>query len=409
MCGIAGRFNFNASQPVDRERLRAMTTALAHRGPDADGYYVDEGIGLGHRRLSIIDLATGDQPLCNEDGTIWTVFNGEIYNFAEIRRELESRGHVFRTNTDTEVIVHGYEQWGPDAVTRFRGMFAIAVWDGPKRRLLLFRDRLGVKPLYYSLLSSGMVFGSEIKALLEDPDVPRDWSAESLDAYLALQYVPCPQTIYEAVFKLPAAHYLIAEPGRVSIKRYWDLQFTGTGDASREDEYLDRLEQLLLESVKLRMISDVPLGAFLSGGIDSSLVVSAMAKLSQASHSRVVTTSVGFAEGAFNELAYARTVATHLKTEAHERVVDPDIRDLLPTLAWHLDEPFADSSAVPTYYVSKAAREHVTVALSGDGGDELWAGYARHRVERWELAARQWLGATGSRITGRIAERLPLA
>jgi asparagine synthase (glutamine-hydrolysing) len=408
MCGIAGRFNFNRSQPVDRERLRAMTTALAHRGPDADGYYIDDGIGLGHRRLSIIDLATGDQPLANEDGTVWTVFNGEIYNFAEIRRELESHGHVFRTNTDTEVIVHGYEQWGADAVTRFRGMFAIAVWDGPKRRLLLFRDRLGVKPLYYSLLSSGMVFGSEIKALLEDPDVPRDWSAESLDAYLALQYVPCPQTIYEAVFKLPPAHYLIAEPGRISIKRYWDLQFTGTGDASREDEYLDRLEHLLIESVKLRMISDVPLGAFLSGGIDSSLVVSAMAKLSQASHSRVVTTSVGFAEGAFNELAYARTVATHLKTEAHERVVDPDIRDLLPTLAWHLDEPFADSSAVPTYYVSKAAREHVTVALSGDGGDELWAGYARHRVEHSELVARRWLGQAGGRLAGWVGTQLPL-
>jgi len=385
-----------------------MTTALAHRGPDADGYYLADGIGLGHRRLSIIDLATGDQPLCNEDGTVWTVFNGEIYNFAEIRRDLESCGHVFRTNTDTEVIVHGYEQWGPDAVTRFRGMFAIAVWDGPKRRLLLFRDRLGVKPLYYSLLSSGMVFGSEIKALLEDPDVPRDWSAESLDAYLALQYVPCPQTIYEAVFKLPPAHYLIAEPGRVSIKRYWDLQFTGTGDASREDEYLDRLEYLLLESVKLRMISDVPLGAFLSGGIDSSLVVAAMAKLSQSSHSRVVTTSVGFAEQAFNELAFARTVATHLKTEAHEKVVDPAIGDLLPKLAWHLDEPFADSSAVPTYYVSKAAREHVTVALSGDGGDELWAGYARHRVEHSELVARRWLGQAGGRLAGWVGTQLPL-
>src|SRR3954468_10619555 len=287
MCGITGRFNFDPLRLVDRDVLAAMTDAVAHRGPDSAGYHVAPGIGLGHRRLSIIDLSTGDQPLSNEDGTIWTVFNGEIYNFAEVRRELESRGHVFRTNTDTEVIVHGYEQWGPDAVTRFRGMFAIAVWDGPKRRLLLFRDRLGVKPLYYSLLSSGIVFGSEIKALLQDPDVPRDWSAEALDAYLALQYVPCPQTIYEAVFKLPAAHYLVAEPGRVSIRRYWDLQFTGDGDESRESEYLDRLEALLFEAVKLRMISDVPLGAFLSGGIDSSLVVAAMTK---ASTSRVVTT-----------------------------------------------------------------------------------------------------------------------
>jgi len=408
MCGIAGRFNFNASQPVERGRLRAMTSALAHRGPDADGFYLGDGIGLGHRRLSIIDLTTGDQPLANEDGTVWTVFNGEIYNFAEIRRELESHGHVFRTNSDTEVIVHGYEQWGPDAVTRFRGMFAIAVWDAPKRRLLLVRDRLGIKPVYYSLLASGLVFGSEIKALLEDPDVPRDWSAESLDAYLALQYVPCPQTIYEGIFKLPAAHYLIAEPGRVAIKRYWDLQFTGTGDASREDEYLDRLEELLLESVKLRMISDVPLGAFLSGGIDSSLVVAAMAKLSRSSRSRVVTTSVGFAEQAFNELEYARTVANHLGTEAHEKIVAPEIGELLPKLAWHLDEPFADSSAVPTYYVSKAAREHVTVALSGDGGDELWAGYARHRVEHSELVARRWLGRTGGRLAGWVGTQLPL-
>ena len=408
MCGIVGRFNFNASQPVARERLRAMTTALTHRGPDADGYYVADGIGLGHRRLSIIDLATGDQPVANEDATVWTVFNGEIYNFAEIRRELEAHGHVFRTSSDTEVIVHGYEQWGVDAVTRFRGMFAIAVWDAPKRRLLLFRDRLGIKPVYYSLLASGVVFGSEIKALLEDPDVPRDWSAESLDAYLALQYVPCPQTIYEGIFKLPPAHYLIAEPGRVAIKRYWDLQFTGTGDVSREEEYLDRLESLLVESVKLRMISDVPLGAFLSGGIDSSLVVSAMAKLSQQSRSRVVTMSVGFAEQAFNELAYARTVAQHLGTEAHEKVVDPNIADLLPKLVWHLDEPFADSSAVPTYYVSKAAREHVTVALSGDGGDELWAGYARHRVEHSELVARRWLGHTGGRVAAWVGTQLPL-
>jgi len=408
MCGITGRFNFNASQPVDRARLRAMTTALAHRGPDADGYYVAEGIGLGHRRLSIIDLATGDQPVANEDGTVWTVFNGEIYNFADVRAELEAHGHVFRTSSDTEVIVHGYEQWGADAVTHFRGMFAFAVWDAPRRRVLLCRDRLGIKPLYYSLLASGMVFGSEIKALLEDPDVPRDWSAESLDAYLALQYVPCPQTIYEAVFKLPPAHYLIAEPGRVSIKRYWDLQFTGDGDVGREEEYLERLEQLLLESVRLRMISDVPLGAFLSGGIDSSLVVSAMAKLSRGSRSRVVTMSVGFAEQAFNELAYARTVASHLGTEAHEKVVEPSIGDLLPKLAWHLDEPFADSSAVPTYYVSKAAREHVTVALSGDGGDELWAGYARHRVEHSELLARRWLGRSGGRLAAWLGTRLPL-
>jgi asparagine synthase (glutamine-hydrolysing) len=408
MCGIAGRFNYDARQPIDPALPHAMTRVMTHRGPDAGGAYLGEGVALGHRRLSIIDLSTGDQPLANEDGTIWTVFNGEIYNFAEVRRKLESHGHVFRTNTDTEVIVHGYEQWGPDAVTRFRGMFAIALWDAPKRRLLLVRDRLGVKPLYYAPLASALVFGSEIKALLQDPDVPRGWSAEALDAYLALQYVPCPQTIYDGIFKLPPAHYLIAERGAVTITRYWDLAFDGTGDASREGEYLDRLESLLFEAVKLRMISDVPLGAFLSGGIDSSLVVAAMAQASRTSGSGVVTMSVGFAEQAFNELEYARTVASHLKTEAHETIVNPDITDLLPTLAWHFDEPFADSSAVPTYYVSKAAREHVTVALSGDGGDELWAGYARHRVEHSELVARRWLGSSGTRVAGWLGTQLPL-
>src|SRR5262245_22306081 len=405
MCGIAGKFLFNPNEPVDARRLAAMTTAVAHRGPDADGFYVGPGIGLGHRRLSIIDLSTGDQPLTNEDRTIWVVFNGEIYNFAEVRAELVARGHQFRTSSDTEVIVHAYEQWGEQSVERFRGMFAYAIWDEPNRRLVLVRDRLGVKPLHYAVSPSGLVFGSEIKSLLEDPAVSRDWSAEALDAYLALQYVPCPQTIYRGIFKLPPAHMLVAENGRVSIRRYWDLTFTGDGDPSREEEYLDRLDALVTESVRLRLLSDVPLGAFLSGGIDSSTVVAAMVETSPG---RVVTTSVGFAEQAFNEIESARTVARHLGTEQHEKIVEPHIVDLLPKLAWHLDEPFADSSAVPTYYVSQAAREHVTVALSGDGGDELWAGYARHRVEQWELAGRHWLGG-GARVAGRMAERMPLA
>src|SRR5438132_1642495 len=306
MCGIAGKFNFDAANPIDRERLTAMTAVLAHRGPDADGFYVHEGIGLGHRRLSIIDLATGDQPLANEDRTIWVTFNGEIYNFADIRQRLERAGHRFRTHSDTEVIVHAYEEWGDAAVARFRGMFA----------------------------------------------------------------------------------------------------FAGDGDSSREDEYLERLAALVTESVRLRLLSDVPLGAFLSGGIDSSTVVAAMVETCA---SRVVTTSVGFDERGFDELEYARVVARHPGCEAHEEIVKPDIVDLLPKLAWHFDEPFADSSAVPTYYVSAAARRHVTVALSGDGGDELWAGYARHRVERWEAAARRWLGPAGGRIAGHVAERLPLA
>jgi asparagine synthase (glutamine-hydrolysing) len=406
MCGIAGKLNFDPANPVNGEQLRAMTTVIAHRGPDSDGFYVGPGIGLGHRRLSIIDLATGDQPLANEDHTIWVVFNGEIYNFAEIRSDLAAAGHRFRTHSDTEVIVHAYEQWGDRAVERFRGMFAFALWDEPRRRLLLVRDRIGVKPLYYAATASGITFGSEIKALLEDPDVPRDWSAEALDAYLTLQYIPTPQTMYTSIWKLPAAHYLVAERGRVTVRKYWDLMFTGDGDPAREDEYLDRLDALVTESVRLRMISDVPLGAFLSGGIDSSAVVAAMVGTGGG---RVVTTSVGFDEGRFNELEYARTVAQHLGTEQHEKIVRPDIADLLPKLAWHLDEPFADSSAVPTYYVSKAAREQVTVALSGDGGDELWAGYARHRVEQWELNARHYLGTRAGRLVGKLAGHVPLS
>jgi asparagine synthase (glutamine-hydrolysing) len=405
MCGITGKFNFDSDRAVDHQRLRAMTDVLAHRGPDAEGFHIGRGIGLGHRRLSVIDLSTGDQPLANEDRTVWVVFNGEIYNFAEIRSELLRHGHRFRTTSDTEVIVHAYEQWGSQSVERFRGMFAYALWDDAARRLLLVRDRIGVKPLYYSANDAGITFGSEIKALLEDPDVPRDWSAEAVDAYLALQYVPCPQTIFRGISKLPAGHLLIAEPGRIEVRRYWDLAFPGDGDAGREAEYLDRLDALVNESVRLRLVSDVPLGAFLSGGIDSSAVVAAMV---DAGSPRVITTSVGFDEEAYDELAYARTVATHLGTDQRERTVRSAIADRLPALAWHFDEPFADSSAVPTYYVSQAAREHVTVALSGDGGDELWAGYARHRVERWEATARRWLGRSGSRLAGALGSRLPL-
>jgi asparagine synthase (glutamine-hydrolysing) len=404
MCGIAGRFNFDPERPIDKATLRAMTQAIVHRGPDADGFYVGGGIGLGHRRLSIIDLATGDQPLANETGTVQVVFNGEIYNFGDLRSELEACGHTFRTRSDTEVIAHGYEQWGDRVVDRLRGMFAIALWDERRRRLLLVRDRLGVKPLYYSVTRNGVIFGSELKALLQDPETPRAWNPEAVDAYLALQYVPCPRTIYHNVWKLPPGHLLTAENGRVRVARYWDLPFTGDGDPAREDEYLERLDALVTESVRLRMTSDVPLGAFLSGGIDSSLVVAAM---TAAGSGRVVSTSVGFDERGFNELEYARAVARHLGTESHEQIVSPAVADILPALAWHLDEPFADSSAVPTYYVSAAARQHVTVALSGDGGDELWAGYARHKVERWESNAREWLGPSGGRLAGRVAAHLP--
>ena len=406
MCGIAGRFNYDPFRPIDRVVLEAMTEALAHRGPDAAGYHVASGIGLGHRRLSIIDLSTGDQPLTNEDGTVWTVFNGEIYNFAEVRAELATHGHRFGTHSDTEVIVHGYEQWGERCVDRFRGMFAFAVWDAPARRLLLARDRLGVKPLYYAEIPErGVVFGSELKSLLEDPDLPREWRADAVDAYLTLLYIPAPSTIYGGIHKLPPAHVLVAENGTIRTSRYWDLEFTGDGDDCRESQYVERLEALLAESVRLRQVSDVPLGTFLSGGIDSSAVAAYMVETSERPP---VTISVGFDHSAYDELSHARRVAEHLGCEFHARTVTPDIASVLPKLVWHFDEPFADSSAVPTYYVSKAARELVTVALSGDGGDELWAGYARHRVERWEQRARTVLGLA-TRAAGNLAHALPLS
>ena len=406
MCGIAGRFNFDPLRPVERDVLEAMTDSMTHRGPDAVGYFVAPGIGLGHRRLSIIDLSTGAQPLANEDGTVWTVFNGEIYNFADVRAELIALGHRFRTGSDTEIIVHGYEQWGERCVERFRGMFAFAVWDARARRLLLARDRVGVKPLYYAEIPGrGLVFGSELKSLLEDPDVPREWRPDAIDAYLTLLYIPAPATIYKAIHKLEPGHVLIAEKGAIRTSRYWDLEFTGDGDPRREGEYLEELDALLRESVALRQIADVPLGAFLSGGIDSSAVAAYMVETSSRPP---VTISVGFDDAAYDELAHAKRVADHLGCEFHPRTVTPDIVSLLPKLAWHFDEPFADSSAVPTYYVSKAARELVTVALSGDGGDELWAGYARHRVERWEQSARSALGPVAP-VAGVLARALPLS
>jgi asparagine synthase (glutamine-hydrolysing) len=406
MCGIAGKFNFDASSPIDRGCVAAMTDAVAHRGPDEDGFYFAAGLGLGHRRLSIIDLSSGQQPMTNEDGSICVVFNGEIYNFMEVRALLQQAGHRFRTRSDTEVIVHAYEQWGEEAVQRFRGMFAFAVWDEPKRRLVLVRDRLGIKPLYYAASAAGVTFGSEIKSILQDRDVLREWSPEALDAYLALLYVPTPRTIYRHIDKLPPGHLLVAENGRVSVRQYWDLTFTGDGDPAREEEYLERLNELVAEAVRIRLLSEVPLGAFLSGGVDSSAVVAAMVG---AATSRVLTSSVGFDEKGYSELEHAREVAAYLGCDIHEKVVRPDVVDLLPKLAWHFDEPFADSSAVPTYYVSAVARERVTVALSGDGGDELWAGYARHSVERWETRARRWLGSPGGYAVGRLGGLMPLS
>ncbi len=386
MCGISGVVHTDPGRPVDRESFRRMTATLTHNGPDADGYLFGDGVALGHRRLSIIDVGGGDQPIYNEDHTRAVVFNGEIYNFRELRAELTARGHRFRTASDTEVIVHAWEQYGDDCVSRLRGMFALALWDGPARRLLLARDRLGKKPLYYAHDGERLVFASELKALIADPSMKRTVDPEAVDDYLAFGAVPAPRTIYQGIAQLPPAHYLLWEDGRIRLAEYWDVRFD-VGPERSERDYLEEFAALLAEAVRLRMISDVPLGAFLSGGVDSSAVVMAMAGESTRP---VLTTSVAFRESGFNEAPYAQQVAQAFHTDHREIVVAPRAAEILPTLVWHLDEPFADSSALPTYYLSRAARERVTVALSGDGGDETFGGYAwryglnmlEHRVRR---------------------------
>src|SRR5918912_1279809 len=336
---------------------------------------------LGMRRLSIIDLAGGHQPISNEDGTVWIVFNGEIYNYRDLQRELEARGHKFQTNSDTESIVHAYEEYGEACVKYLRGMFAFALWDERRQKLSIARDRAGKKPLYYTETAQGtFVFGSELKSLLQHPQVPREIDREALDAYLTFGYVPDPLSIFRGVRKLPPGHQLMLEDGKLCVEQYWDFAYeTPTLETSREEDYLEELRALLDESVHMHLVSDVPLGAFLSGGIDSSTVVGLMAR-----HTRqpVKTFSIGFHEDSFNELKYARVAAKHFGTDHHEFIVTPEICDVVDELAWHFDEPFADSSAIPTYVVSKLARQHVTVVLSGDGGDELFAGYTRYATDK---------------------------
>jgi asparagine synthase (glutamine-hydrolysing) len=386
MCGIVGIVGLNG-RPTSIEELRGMCAALVHRGPDDEGMYLGSGrrAGLAMRRLSIIDITTGHQPVKNEDGSVWVVFNGEIYNFRQLRRELESRGHTFRTATDTEVIVHLYEEHGNRCVEHLRGMFTFALWDDRREVLLLARDRLGIKPLYYAEVDGRLVFASELKAILQLPEVDRtlNWSAANhLFTFLT---TPPAESIIEGVHKLQPGHILLASPGKgLRLERYWDVRFEP--DYSRtEDDCVERLRELLKESVGLHLMSDVPLGAFLSGGIDSSAVVATMSRLVPGP---VKTFSIGFTDQDFNELDHARLVAKEFGTEHHELVLEPDALGIIEELAWHLDEPFGDHSAIPTYMVSKLASEHVTVVLSGDGGDELFAGYDKYRVERRERLVR---------------------
>lgn len=379
MCGIAGIVDLKG-RPVERGLLKQMCDAMVHRGPDDEGYYFDAVAGLAQRRLSIIDLAGGTQPMSNEDGSVWITFNGENYNFQEVRPRLEALGHTFATHSDTEVIVHGYEQYGPGVVKQLRAMFAFALWDEKKRTLLLARDRVGKKPLFYTEADGQFVFASELQGLLQHPAVKREVAPGAIDDYLTYGYIPGPGTIFRGIQKLLPAHYLImtlgAEGGvrECRVERYWDLEYTPKLTMD-EGQAAEQLLELLTEAVRLRLIADVPLGALLSGGTDSSIVVALMSRLSNAP---VKTFSIGFEEQAFNELPHAQRVAERFGTEHHEMIVNPDALAVLRTLVRHYGEPFADSSAIPTYYVAQLTRQHVKVALNGDGGDENFAGYDRY-------------------------------
>jgi asparagine synthase (glutamine-hydrolysing) len=381
MCGITGVAGSLRGEPATLQR---MNDRLRHRGPDGEGAFWSDDVGLAMRRLAIIDLNTGDQPIFNEDRTVCVVYNGEIYNFVELRAELEGRGHRFETNADTEVIVHAYEEFGPDCVERLWGMFALALWDSRQRLLLLARDRLGKKPLVYYAdpAAEGVAFASELQALLAHPGVPREVEPSAIDDYLTYLYVPAPTTAYRNVRKLPPGHRLVWQAGHISVEPYWRVRF-GAKRAIAEPEAVHEFGTLLRDAVRRRMIADVPLGAFLSGGMDSSSVVAEMAELSS---TPVKTFSIGFGERDFDELRYARQVAERFGTDHHELVVEPRALEVLPTLVRHYGEPYGDSSAIPTYYVAQMTRQHVTVALNGDGGDELLAGYERHWAAR--IAAR---------------------
>ena len=382
MCGITGILHFD-TRPIETALLEKMNATLVHRGPDGCGVFTEGPVGLAHRRLSIIDLHTGDQPMGTPEGDLQVVFNGEIYNFLELRADLEKRGHRFTTSSDTETILYGYREWGDDFVTHLRGMFAIALWDASRRRLLLVRDRVGKKPLYYFLGKRRLAFGSEMKALLADPSISRSLDPEALDCYLSFGYVPSPRSIFREIRKLPPAHMAVCENGRLDIRSYWDLDMCQAEEGIDEEQAVADLREVFDEAVRLRMISDVPLGAFLSGGVDSSAVVASMAGMSGGVP--VKTASIGFAEERFNELDYARMVAERYRTDHRAFTVEPDALAVLERIVWHFDEPFADSSAIPTWYVSQMARQSVTVALSGDGGDETFAGYTqRYSMNRFE-------------------------
>ena len=406
MCGICGVMALDGSlDPEVRSALPSMADAIRHRGPDGDGFFTDDVAGLGHRRLAIIDLVSGDQPIRNEDGNCWIVFNGEIYNYLDLRNELASRGHRFQTKSDTETILHAYEEYGPACLDRLEGMFAFAIYDRHRREIFLARDRLGKKPLFYAVLGGVLHFGSEMKSFYRSPLWDGELDPTGLEGYLSLGYFVAPQTVYRRVRKLEPGCWLRVREGEIETRRYWDIEEFDT-DYRPEPVILEELEGLLGRAVRERLMSEVPLGAFLSGGIDSGLVVSFMA---EGAGEPPVTASVGFGEGAHNELEAAGMTARYLHTEHHAEVLEPRLDDVLDPIVTAFDEPFADSSAIPTWYVSKAARRHVTVALSGDGGDEVFAGYDfRYVPLALEQRARRLMpGALGPPVARWLAHSWP--
>ncbi|MBE9528374.1 MAG: asparagine synthase (glutamine-hydrolyzing) [Proteobacteria bacterium] len=374
MCGIAGLAYSDRCRTVDQDVLQKMCTVIEHRGPDDTGLMVQGNVGIGMTRLSIIDVAGGHQPIHNEDKSVYIVFNGETYNYNELRDDLIKKGHRFYTSTDTEAIVHLYEEYGEECVKYLRGMFAFAIWDKEKQLLFIARDRLGIKPLHYYDDGERFIFGSEIKSILQAPDVPRQMQPSALVKYLPFGYIPDPETIFKGICKLPPGHSLIYRRGKTQIKQYWNVEYKQE-KVQKEEFYIERLLEIMSEAVKMRLISEVPLGAFLSGGVDSSMVVALMAR--QMSEP-VKTFSIGFENQSFNELKYARMVAEQYGTDHHEEIVNPDAESIILDLVRQFDEPFSDSSAIPTYYVSKMAKKAVTVVLSGDGGDELFGGYTHY-------------------------------
>lgn len=380
MCGICGVYNVRSGEPVSQELVEQMTRLIAHRGPDDSGVYLDGKVGLGVVRLSIIDLSGGHQPMSNETGDIWIVFNGEIWNYKTLRKELIEKGHHFRTNSDTETIVHAYEEYGVDCIARLHGMFGLAIWDSPRRRLLLARDRVGKKPLYYTRVNGNLIFASEIKALLCHPQVKREADVQALADFLSVRYVPAPATLFANIYKVLPGHWLLCENGTLREECYWDFTF-GKTERLPVEEYIRGIRQHINQAVEERLMADVPLGAMLSGGVDSSIVTGTMSQLMT---EPVKTFSVGFdvPESQYNELPYARLVSQHFGTEHHELVVKcSDLTDYWPLLTWHRDEPVSETSDLGVYLISKLARQHVKVVLSGEGGDELFAGYPKYVVD----------------------------